>query len=60
MEELIYKLETIVLIREALSQCYSPVVDSSKLIECVSFIDDIEEKIVRKIVLKYNNEMGSL
>ena len=57
MEELLYKLETIVLIRKALSQSYNSIDDSSKLIECVSFIDDIEEQIIieySKIMDPYN------
>jgi len=56
MEELLYKLETIVLIRKAISQTYNAISESDKLIECMSFVDDIEEKIVSE----YSNKDGSL
>ena len=56
MEELLCKFEAIVLIRKAISQTYSAISDSDKLIECVSFIDDIEEQIVSE----YSTKEGSL
>jgi hypothetical protein len=56
MEELLYKLEAIVLIRKAISQTYNSISDSDKLIECISFIDDIEEQVVTE----YSTKEGSL
>jgi hypothetical protein len=56
MEELLYKLEAIILIRKAIAQTYNEIKNSDKLIECVSFIDDIEELIVSE----YSTKVGSL
>lgn len=56
MEELLHKLEVIKLLRKAISQTYNEISDSDKLIECVSLIDDIEERIIDK----YSNQIGSL
>ena len=55
MEDLIYKLEIIILLRKAVSQSYSSIVDSNSLIECVSLIDEFEEKLVGKIANNFNN-----
>lgn len=46
MEELMYNLNAIVLIRKAVSQCYGNQTDIIKMIECISLIDEVEENIV--------------
>ena len=43
----------IILLRKAISQTYNEISDSDKLIECVSLIDDIEERIIDK----YSNKL---
>jgi hypothetical protein len=56
MEELLCKLETIILIRKAISQTYNSISDTDKFVDCSSFIDDIEEQVV----VEYSNKDGSL
>lgn len=56
MEELLYKLEVIILIRKAISQAYNSINASNKRIECISLIDDIEEKVVTE----YSNKERAL
>ncbi len=46
---LVYQLNTIVLLRKAVSQAYNSVEDSQQYIECTSMIDDLEEQIVSKL-----------
>jgi hypothetical protein len=53
MENIIYKLEVIVLLRKAVLQCYNSVDDTCKLIECISLIDELEEEIVSSLIEKY-------
>lgn len=62
MQELLYDLEVLVLIRKALSQSYNVISDSSKLIGCISFIDEmmLKKRLWIKILPNIQSKMGSL
>jgi hypothetical protein len=53
MEEQLYKLNTIILIRKAISQQYSSIEDSEKLIECITLINDYEENVILELNNSY-------
>lgn len=49
MEEEIYKLEVIMKIRDAISNTYNEISDSSKYHECMEFINECERAVIEKI-----------
>lgn len=46
LEELIYKLEILVKIKDAISQTYNEISDSSNYHDCMELINDVEKKVI--------------
>ncbi len=49
MEELIYKLEILVKLKEAISSTYSEVAHSDTYHECMELVNDVESEVVKQM-----------
>jgi len=50
LDEFLYDLKTIQLIRQAVSSTYCNVEDTEKFIECIYIIDEIENKLIARFI----------
>ena len=55
MEDLIYKLRTIITLRKAVSQTYNSISDIDDYLSCISVVDDIEEQIINDLTYLFEN-----